>query len=108
MELEAFRENLHQLLMAHKLEELFKEVDENLAKRSDLQTFYGILRARHSRLKIGLGQGTEEKSAADLIKLVSDGTLKISIGQRYHLSEAAKAHKDLEARKTTGSTIFTL
>ncbi|WP_169566602.1 quinone oxidoreductase family protein [Sneathiella limimaris] len=49
-----------------------------------------------------------EKSAADLIKLVSDGTLKISIGQRYHLSEAAKAHEDLEARKTTGSTIFTL
>lgn len=49
-----------------------------------------------------------EKSAADLIKLVSNGTLKINIGQRYHLSEAAKAHEDLEGRKTTGSTIFTL
>lgn len=66
MELEAFKENLRQLLMAHKLEELFKEVDENLAKRSDLQIFYGILRSRHSRLKIGIGQGTEEKSEADL------------------------------------------
>jgi len=49
-----------------------------------------------------------EKSAADLIKLVADGTVKINIGQKYHLSDAAKAHTDLEARNTTGSTIFTL
>jgi NADPH:quinone reductase len=49
-----------------------------------------------------------EKSATDLIGLVEKGTIKINIGQRYHLSEAAKAHEDLENRKTTGSTIFTL
>ncbi len=49
-----------------------------------------------------------EKSAADMMALVADGTLKINIGQRYHLSEAAKAHEDLEGRKTTGSTVFTL
>lgn len=49
-----------------------------------------------------------EKSAADLMALVADGTVKVNIGQRYHLSEAAKAHEDLESRKTTGSTVFTL
>ncbi|MBE7636079.1 NADPH:quinone reductase [Sneathiella sp. P13V-1] len=48
------------------------------------------------------------KSAADLIDMVEKGIVKVNIGQRYHLSEAAKAHEDLEGRKTTGSTIFTL
>ncbi len=49
-----------------------------------------------------------EKSASDVISLIEKGALKINIGQTYHLSEAAKAHEDLEARKTTGSTVFTL
>jgi NADPH2:quinone reductase len=49
-----------------------------------------------------------EKSAADLFSMVEKGALKINIGQRYHLSEAVKAHEDLEGRKTTGSTVFTL
>lgn len=49
-----------------------------------------------------------EKSAGDLIKLVSDGAIKVNIGQTYPLSEARKAHEDLEGRKTTGSTVFTV
>lgn len=49
-----------------------------------------------------------EQSSSDVIKLVQDGTLSINIGQTYALSDAVKAHKDLEGRKTTGSTIFTL
>lgn len=49
-----------------------------------------------------------EKSAADLIKMVESGAVKINIGQTYHLSEAVKAHEDLEGRKTVGSTVFTL
>ncbi|GLQ04942.1 quinone oxidoreductase family protein [Sneathiella chinensis] len=49
-----------------------------------------------------------EQSAQDLITLVEQGVLKINIQQRYHLSEAVKAHQDLEGRKTTGSSIFTL
>jgi len=32
--------------------------------------------------------------------------LSVTIGQRYPLREAAQAHRDLEARKTTGSTIL--
>ncbi|MCB1997998.1 MAG: zinc-binding dehydrogenase, partial [Rhodoferax sp.] len=34
--------------------------------------------------------------------------VKIRIDQRYPLAEAAQAHRDLEARKTTGCTVFTM
>jgi NADPH2:quinone reductase len=34
--------------------------------------------------------------------------VRIEINQRYPLKEAAQAHTDLEARKTTGSTIFVI
>ena len=47
-----------------------------------------------------------EEAAAELFKLVRTGIAKIEIGQHYPLRHAAKAHKDLEARKTTGSTIL--
>ncbi len=49
-----------------------------------------------------------EKSAADLMKLVGDGTIKVAINQHYPLSDARQAHEDLEGRKTTGSTVFTV
>ncbi len=45
-------------------------------------------------------------SANDLFDVVANGDVKININQRYPLSEAAQAHRDLEARKTTGSTIL--
>jgi NADPH2:quinone reductase len=44
--------------------------------------------------------------AADLFRMVSSGKVKIDINQRYPLRDAAKAHADLESRKTTGSTIL--
>ena len=44
--------------------------------------------------------------AADLFEVVSSGVVKIEINQTYDLSNAAQAHIDLEARKTTGSTIL--
>lgn len=47
-------------------------------------------------------------SANDLIDVVANGKVKISIDQTYPLSDAKQAHKDLESRKTTGSTIFTV
>jgi NADPH:quinone reductase len=49
-----------------------------------------------------------EKSAGDLIRMVSSGALKVNIGQTYPMSEVRKAHEDLEGRKTTGSTVFTV
>jgi NADPH2:quinone reductase len=44
--------------------------------------------------------------AADLFEVVSSGVVKIEINQTYDLPNAAQAHIDLEARKTTGSTIL--
>ena len=42
----------------------------------------------------------------ELFDFVHSGAVSISIGQQYALKDAAKAHRDLEARKTTGSTIL--
>jgi NADPH:quinone reductase len=44
--------------------------------------------------------------AGDLFDVVSSGVVKIEINQTYPLSETVQAHKDLAARKTTGSTIL--
>jgi len=44
--------------------------------------------------------------AGDLFDVVSSGAVKIEINQTYPLSETVQAHKDLAARKTTGSTIL--
>lgn len=47
-----------------------------------------------------------DASAKSLFKMVKSGKVKIAIDQRYPLSDAAKAHVDLESRKTTGQTIL--
>ena len=44
--------------------------------------------------------------AQDLFEVVGSGKVKIEVRQRYPLAEAAQAHRDLEARKTTGSTVL--
>ena len=46
--------------------------------------------------------------ANDLFSVVKSGAVKIEVRQSYLLSEAAQAHRDLEARKTTGSTVLTI
>jgi NADPH2:quinone reductase len=46
------------------------------------------------------------ESAKDLIEIVKSGKLKIPVNQRYALADAAQAHRDLEARATTGTTIL--
>jgi NADPH2:quinone reductase len=47
-----------------------------------------------------------ESMAADLFQMVSSGKVKIEINQRFPLAEAARAHTELEARRTTGKTIL--
>lgn len=42
----------------------------------------------------------------DVLNMIAAGDLKIHIGQTYKLADAAQAHRDLEARKTTGKTIL--
>ena len=44
--------------------------------------------------------------ADDLFNVVGSGAVKIRIDQRYPLADAAQAHRDLEGRKTTGSTVL--
>ncbi len=44
--------------------------------------------------------------ADDLFAVVQSGEVKIRIDQRYPLAEVAQAHRDLEARKTTGSSVL--
>ena len=46
--------------------------------------------------------------ADELFAVVASGQVKIHIDQRYPLRDVQQAHRDLEARKTTGSTILTL
>jgi len=51
---------------------------------------------------------TTQAMADDLFAAVVGGDVKIRIDQRYPLSEVQQAHRDLEARKTTGCSILTL
>ncbi|WP_313087124.1 quinone oxidoreductase [Pseudomonas sp.] len=44
--------------------------------------------------------------AAELFEMIASGKVKVEIGQRYRLSEAAEAQRQLAAGKTTGSTIL--
>jgi len=48
-----------------------------------------------------------EATSQDLFNIVLAGKVTITIGQRYALRDAAQAHRDLEARRTTGSSILT-
>ena len=52
---------------------------------------------------------TRERTQAmadELFEVVRDGTVKIRIDQRYPLAQAAQAHRDLEARRTTGCSVL--
>ena len=53
-------------------------------------------------------QAELEASSAALFAMVSSGKVKVEIGQRFALSDAASAHRAIEARHTTGSTILTV
>jgi NADPH2:quinone reductase len=46
--------------------------------------------------------------AAEVFEHVGSGRIRIGINQHYTLEQAAQAHRDLESRKTTGSSIFVI
>lgn len=46
------------------------------------------------------------RGARELFEVIAGGKVRIHIGQTYRLSEAARAHQDLEARRTTGSSLL--
>jgi len=47
-----------------------------------------------------------QETANDLFDVVASGAVKIEINQRYALGEAENAHRDLEGRRTTGSSVL--
>ena len=49
-----------------------------------------------------------EQSASELFEVVESGKVKIEVKQRFELKDAAEAHRQLEGRKTSGSTILTI
>ena len=49
-----------------------------------------------------------ESSVIKLFKVVTDGSVNVSINQKFALEDVAKAHDALTGRKTTGSTILTV
>ena len=49
-----------------------------------------------------------EAMASDLFATVASGAVGITVNQSYPLADAARAHADLEARRTTGSTVLTV
>lgn len=48
------------------------------------------------------------EGATALFDLIAKGAIRITVGTRYPLAEAARAHADLAARRTSGSTILTV
>jgi len=49
-----------------------------------------------------------DQSANELFDVVRSGKVKIEVKQRFPLKDAAEAHRALESRKTTGSTVLTI
>jgi NADPH2:quinone reductase len=49
-----------------------------------------------------------EAASNELFDVVKSGAVKIEVNQTYALKDAPQAHKDLEGRRTTGSTVFTI
>jgi len=47
-----------------------------------------------------------EAAARELFAAVKSRKVKVVIGQRYSLAQAADAHRDLESRRTSGSTVL--
>jgi NADPH:quinone reductase len=47
-------------------------------------------------------------AARELFSVVASGAVKITVNQTYPLREAARAHRDLQDRKTTGQTVLTV
>lgn len=53
-------------------------------------------------------RGELEESANELFEMIASGKVKVEVKQRFALREAADAHRALEARKTTGSTVLAI
>ena len=71
-----------------------------------LAQFSSLYLTRPSLYAYAAKRSDLEAMAKELFDIVLSGTVKIDIKQRYRLQDAARAHRDLEGRKTTGSCIL--
>jgi NADPH2:quinone reductase len=75
-------------------------------KFSDLQSGGSLYATRPTLFDYIKTAEELQMRAADLFAKVASGAVKANIGERVPLRDAAKAHRDLESRRTTGSTIL--
>ena len=61
---------------------------------------------RPTLMQYNAGREDLVNSAMALFDVVKSGVVKISVNQTYALADTAQAHRDLEARKTSGSTVL--
>jgi NADPH2:quinone reductase len=67
----------------------------------------GSLYATRPTLATHIATGAQlEETAGDLFTMVELGRIRVPVNQTYELAEAAQAHRDLEARMTSGSTVL--
>ncbi len=72
----------------------------------DLSTHGSIFVTRPMLFHYTATRDDLEACANDLFDVIASGAVKIEVNQTYPLKDTAQAHRDLEARKTTGSTVL--
>ncbi len=65
-----------------------------------------IFLTRPSLFHYTAGNAEYQGAAAEVLRLAGEGVLKCRIGQTFPLADAARAHTELEARRTSGSTLL--
>ena len=73
---------------------------------ADLASRGGIFFTRPSLMPHTAKRSLLEDLAASLMDVISNNAVQITIGQTYALADAEQAHRDIEGRKTTGSTVL--
>ena len=72
----------------------------------DIASRGGLFATRPSLFNYIVTREELDEGATALFGLIADGTIKIPVNQTYPLAEAAEAHRALQARETTGSTVL--
>ena len=72
----------------------------------DIASRGGLFATRPSLFNYIVTREELDEGASALFGLIADGTIKVPVNQIYPLAEAAEAHRALQTRKTTGSTVL--
>lgn len=72
----------------------------------DIASRGGLFATRPSLFNYIVTREELDEGASALFGLIADGTIKVAVNQTYPLAEAAEAHRALQARETTGSTVL--